>query len=132
MMTAEQIKGLVFHPATQLLLWLQFAAAITIFTYFATTPVHLPPGNTDNFLHFIGNFLLFISARLAFLKFKGHWFVLLFALIYGTAMETVQNFLPTRYFDPQDLLANWCGVFAGLLLTLYLGVICKKVFAIKS
>jgi VanZ family protein len=130
-MTAEQIKGIIFHPATQLLLWLQFAAAITIFTYFATATLHIPAGNTDSFLHFTGNFLLFLSARLAFLKFKGHWFVLAFALIYGTAMEAFQHILPSRYFDPQDLVANWLGVFAGLALALLIELIFKRIFSEK-
>ena len=111
------IDKLLAHPATQFIAWLQFAAAITIFTYYTTTPIFIPAGNTDMALHFIGNFLLFISARIASLKVKGHWFVLAFALVYGSLMETAQYFLPSRYFDALDLLANWLGVFAGFALT---------------
>lgn len=131
-MPIESIRKVLFHPVTEMLLWLQFAAAITIFTYYATAPVHIPAGNTDAVLHFVGNFLLFSSARLAFLKFKGHWFVLAFALIYGSAMEASQYFLPRRYFDPQDLLANWLGVFAGLSLALLIEFAVRKWIAKRA
>lgn len=131
-MPVESIRKILFHPVVELLLWLQFAAAITIFTYFATATVHIPAGNTDSVLHFVGNFLLFMSARLAFLKFQGLWFVLAFALIYGTAMEVSQYFLPTRYFDPQDLLANWLGVFAGLSLALLIEFVVRKWIAKRA
>ena len=123
------IQRAIAHPAVQLISWLQFAAALTIFTYLTTTPQHIPAGNTDVILHFSGNLLLFLSARVAFLKFKSHWFVLSFALIYGSAMEISQYFLPTRYFDPQDLVANWLGVFAGLSLALLIMFVFKKIAA---
>ncbi len=123
------IQRVIAHPALQLLFWLQFAAALTIFTYLTTTQQYLPAGNADVVLHFTGNFLLFLSARLAFLKFKSHWFVLAFALIYGSAMEASQHFLPTRYFDPQDLMANWAGVFTGLALAILIELGCKKLAA---
>lgn len=128
-MTSDKLKKILHHPLTELVLWLQFAAALTIFAYYATTPVHIPAGNTDVALHFIGNFLLFSSARLAFLKFKGHWFVLIFVLIYGTAMEASQYFLPTRYFDPQDLVANWLGVLAAFLVSLLIEFLIKTIFS---
>jgi|MEHZ01.4.fsa_nt_MEHZ011105004.1_8 VanZ family protein len=126
------IQRAVAHPAMQLLFWLQFAAALTIFTYLTTTQQHIPAGNTDTVLHFTGNFLLFLSTRLAFLKFKSQWFVLAFALIYGSAMEISQHFLPTRYFDTQDLMANWAGVFTGLALAFLVELIFKKLAARQS
>lgn len=122
----DRISKLLVHPAVQLIFWLQFAAALSIFAYFTTTPQIIMGDNTDVVLHFTGNFLLFLSARLAFLQIKRNWFVVVFALIYGTAMEIAQYFLPTRYFDPQDLMANWVGVFAGLALALLIELICKK------
>lgn len=120
------IDKLIAHPATQLLSWLQFAVAITIFTYYTTTPIFIPAGNTDSALHFLGNFLLFLSARVAFLKIKGHWFVVIFALIYGSLMEIAQYFLPSRYFDALDLLANWLGVLAGFALAIVIELAYKK------
>ena len=126
------IQRAIAHPAIQLLFWLQFAAALTIFTYLTTTEQFIPAGNTDVVLHFTGNFLLFLSTRLAFLKIKSHWFVLSFALIYGSAMEISQHFLPTRYFDAQDLMANWVGVFAGLALAILIELLFKKMAARQS
>ena len=120
------IDKLIAHPATQLITWLQFAVAITIFTYYTTTPIFIPAGNTDMVLHFLGNFLLFLSARTAFLMIKSHWFVVAFALIYGSLMETAQYFLPSRYFDALDLLANWLGVLAGFILAVLIEFGYKK------
>ena len=77
-------------------------------------------------LHFLGNFLLFLSARTAFLMIKSHWFVVAFALIYGSLMETAQYFLPSRYFDALDLLANWLGVLAGFILAVLIEFGYKK------
>lgn len=120
------IDKLIAHPATQLITWLQFAVAITIFTYYTTTPIFIPAGNTDMALHFLGNFLLFLSARTAFLMIKSHWFVVAFALIYGSLMEMAQYFLPSRYFDALDLLANWLGVLAGFILAVLIEFGYKK------
>ena len=120
------IDKLIAHPATQLITWLQFAVAITIFTYYTTKPIFIPAGNTDMALHFLGNFLLFLSARTAFLMIKSHWFVVAFALIYGSLMETAQYFLPSRYFDALDLLANWLGVLAGFILAVLIEFGYKK------
>jgi VanZ family protein len=123
------IQRTMAHPAMQLLFWLQFAAALTIFTYLITTQQNIPAGNSDTLLHFTGNFLLFLSTRLAFLKFKSQWFVLAFALIYGSVMEVSQHFLPTRYFDTQDLVVNWAGVFTGLALVILIELVFKKLAA---
>lgn len=128
----KKINQFLLHPFVQIVIWLQFAAALTIFSYFATTPNLVPTDSPDVVLHFLGNLLLFLSARIAFLRFKSVWFVVVFALIYGTAMELCQHFVPTRYFQPSDLVANWLGVFAGLLLTLLVEIIFNRTLADKD
>ena len=128
----SRITAFVFHPLVQILIWLQFAAALTIFTYYATTPDATVGSSPDVVLHFLGNFLLFLSARIAFLRFKSIWFVLIFAFVYGTAMEMSQHFLPTRYFQPTDLIANWLGVLGGLLLSFAMEFGYKKFIPTKK
>jgi VanZ family protein len=129
MVASKAISGLIAHPVVQIIIWLQFAAALTIFSYFAITPNVIQGDTPDVALHFLGNFLLFCSARIAFMRVKSVWFVLVFALIYGTAMEIAQHFVPSRYFQPTDLIANWLGVLAGLVLALVLNIAYKKLIA---
>lgn len=128
----SRTSAFLFHPLVQIIIWLQFAAALTIFTYYATTPNATVGNSPDVLLHFLGNFLLFLSARIAFLRFKSIWFVLIFALIYGTAMEISQHFLPTRYFQPTDLIANWLGVLGGLVLSFIIEWLYKKFIPAKQ
>lgn len=98
----------------------QFVLALGLFTYYALSPEGMAGRYPDEVLHFVGNLLLFLSARLAFLRLGNIWFVVMFALFYGTCMEFAQHLMPRRYFDAGDLIANWLGVGGGLLLSLFL------------
>lgn len=98
---------------------LQFVVAIAIFTYFTlSSDPRINVANTDKYWHFLGNFLFFLSARLAVLRLGNIWFVLGFVLFYGAAMELAQNLVPQRTFDLRDLGANALGVLAGFIVAL--------------
>jgi len=116
----NKIDRLIANPWFFTFCIIQFAAALVIFAYYALTPGVMAGSYPDWLLHFAGNILLFLSARLAFLRVKNLWFVVIFALAYGTSMEIAQHLVPARYFDPRDLLANWAGALTGLMVTLAL------------
>lgn len=98
---------------------LQFVVALAVFTYFTLSPnPSFNVSDTDKYWHFLGNLLLFLSARLAVLRLGNIWFVLGFVLLYGAAMELAQNLVPQRMFDMRDLMANALGVLAGLAIAL--------------
>lgn len=44
-----------------------------------------------------------------------------FLLMYGTLLEAVQIVVPTRSFNPLDILANAAGVFFALVLDRFYG-----------
>lgn len=110
----------------------QFVAALAIFTWLSLTTQVSGIQTPDLWLHFIGNCLLFLSARVAFVEIKSPLFVLAFVLIYGTGMEAAQLLLPSRYFDAVDLAANWLGVLAGLCLSFLVGLATRTYINRKS
>lgn len=90
------------------------ALMLIVFTYFGLAkgggglPVLLP---SDLALHFAGYLVLAATVRFSFI-----WHTLaivsgLFA--YSFVIEVIQHFIPTRFFDLWDLLANLCGILAG-------------------
>ena len=104
----------------------QFLLALGIFTWLSLTTQVASIQTPDTWLHFVGNLLLFLSARVAFLELKSPWFILLFVLVYGTSMEILQLLLTSRYFDPVDLAANWLGVLAGFCFSLLVSWLAKN------
>tara|TARA_Y100000590_G_C15492568_1_gene928392 strand:+ start:626 stop:994 length:369 start_codon:yes stop_codon:yes gene_type:complete len=52
----------------------------------------------------------------------------LLLIILGITLEYIQTFLPYRFFDPLDLIANTVGVILGLALAFFtLGGWCQRV-----
>lgn len=117
---AEKIERFLRLWPVRLIRAGQFLVAMGIFTWLSLTTQLGPISTPDVFLHFLGNLLLFLSARVALIELKNLWFILLFVLLYGTCMEVLQLLLPQRYFDPRDLAANWLGVVAGFIISLLL------------
>ncbi len=78
------------------------------------------PGGSD----ILGHFLLFGFMGLAIVSFAGqarHFVApLAVTVTLGIALEYGQSFVPQRYFDNLDLLANVVGALAGGLLGLWL------------
>ena len=105
----------------------QFLLAMGIFTYYSLTTQIGAITWPDSRLHFLGNLLLFLSARAALMEVRSHWFILAFVLIYGTGMEFMQMLLPQRLFDVRDLAANWLGVGSGLLIALTIELLCRRI-----
>ncbi|WP_431220777.1 VanZ family protein [Leifsonia xyli] len=66
---------------------------------------------------FTANVLLFVPMGLLFVLLLGRWRWWL-ALAIGVAatltIELVQTFLPARFSDPRDLLANTLGTLVGI------------------
>jgi len=77
----------------------------------------------DYVLHFLS--YLFLASFLTSWKFakdnifKLILFVLIFGIFISSIFEVIQYFLPTRTFNPYDMLCNFSGFTIGLLLSIF-------------
>ncbi|NVK21386.1 MAG: VanZ family protein [Kangiellaceae bacterium] len=94
-----------------------FLAATTFIFIMSLMPGKQLPSNLpwDKALHFIGYFGLALLARLGSTKHK-HWQIALGCIVFSLVIEVLQQFIPNRGFEWQDLLANSLGVVSGVLI----------------
>lgn len=86
---------------------------------FAETP--LLTWVTYDVVEFSANILLFVpmGALLTLLLGREHWWLALALGVVATlVIEFVQLFLPARFSDPRDLLANTLGTIVGIAIVL--------------
>lgn len=97
----------------------QFVVAVCVFTYAALMPASmLRTEQADSTLHFVGNFLLFLSAWLACYGRFNIGVVLLGLVPYSLAIELAQWLAPSRFVDSRDMLANGLGLATGAVVAL--------------
>ena len=70
----------------------------------------------DHALHFIGNFLLFASAWVAFSKHHSSLKIFLLCIPFAVFGEFAQYFVSARTVDPYDALANLCGLLLAFIV----------------
>ncbi len=93
--------------------------AVCVFTYAALMPASmLRTEQADSTLHFVGNFLLFLSAWLACYGRFNIGVVLLGLVPYSLAIELAQWLAPSRFVDSRDMLANGLGLATGAVVAL--------------
>jgi VanZ family protein len=101
----------------------------------------------DKFLHMLAYFFLSLTTQIAQWKFKiikesynyglkvkilnNYSIVLIITFLYGILLEVIQNFLPNRNFDVNDIIANFLGIVIGLI-TYYLFVSTKNNFYTRN
>jgi len=84
-------------------------------------------GIGDKFEHLIAYFVLTILMQLTFhfqkkyerLKLKPGYYAVLISALYGIVDEVHQYFIPGRYCDILDLLANFVGIILAFFLAKY-------------
>ena len=77
-------------------------------------------------LAFLLNFALYTQNRYPVVKKYSYFFTFLITLFYGLFDEVHQIFIPGRFFDWYDLLADAIGSLIGILVSLYIISINKK------
>lgn len=98
--------------------WGQFLLLTAIATYLSLTP---DPGDVfttvwDKLLHFVGWFGLTLSLRGAWPGLRFPWWPVTLLFFYSVGVESLQQLVPERDFNPRDLLGNGLGIMAGYLL----------------
>lgn len=61
-----------------------------------------------------------------FSKNKKYIFVIFFVSMYGLGIELIQAFLPNRYFEVPDIIANIMGAFVGAITYPLIFFVVKK------
>lgn len=61
-----------------------------------------------------------------FSKNKKYFFVIAFVSVYGLGIELIQGFLPDRYFEVPDIIANIMGAFVGAITYPLIFFVVKK------
>lgn len=76
--------------------------------------------HTDKLIHFVMYLLLVavvVQAYLDAARTRRFWVrLILLALVHGLITECIQLAVPSRYFDPMDLVAAGVGVVVGVVL----------------
>ncbi len=96
----------------------QFVIALLVFTLFALMPsryVQEIPSSAPT-LHFVGNLLIFASAWVAWRHRCRLGLLLIILIPYSILVELAQGLTPSRQVDPLDLIANFCGLFVGIIV----------------
>ena len=109
------------------LFWLSFAT-ITIASILPqffpqkVTILHDFSFRLDYILHFFSYF--FLASFLTIWKFSKEknykliLFITIFGIIISSIFEFIQYFLPSRTFNPYDMLGNFSGFIIGLMLSI--------------
>lgn len=85
---------------------------------------------TFDLVEFLANIAMFVPVGMFFLLLAGRrwwWAVTLVGTLISTAIELIQIALPTRFPDPQDVLANGLGTLIGALLVIAFAAITVRV-----
>jgi len=88
---------------------------------FAVLPSDIAPHvpNVSDKAHHVFTFVILgLLLRLAYRI--NYWYALLVLVTYGVSIEISQYFLPTRFADYNDVVADLIGAFLGLKLYKYL------------
>ena len=97
---------------------IQFVLAVCI--YLGLLLIKSPPVSNvdlnDSTLHFVGNFLLFSSAWVAFGTNLSSIKILLLCIPFALAGEFAQHFVAERTVDPKDAMANLLGLFLAFVV----------------
>ncbi|WP_223669137.1 VanZ family protein [Kangiella shandongensis] len=79
-------------------------------------PSNLP---WDKALHFIGYAGLAFLARMGSVKHPS-WQIIIGCIVFSLGIEFIQQFIPNRGFEWEDLIANSLGVLSGVLIAVLL------------
>ena len=96
---------------------------VGIFLLSVTSPPSLPTNEwigTDKIAHFgayglLAWLILGGWQKAFFSNNKSYIFVIVFVSLYGLGIEFIQGFLPDRYFEIPDIIANIMGGFVGAI-----------------
>lgn len=106
------------RPRLWLLLWCGAVLAVIVVCLVPPPQLSLPQ-NSDKVEHFLAYFVLAASAVQLFATRRALCAVALGLVLIGVGIEWAQGALTaTRVADPRDVLANTCGVLAGMLVVL--------------
>ena len=115
--------------AFRILFWLSLAiiSIASIIPQFFPQRVKISPDfsfRLDYVLHFLIYF--FLASFLTIWKFSKDkkcqliLFITIFGIIVSSIFEIIQYFLPSRTFNPYDMLCNFSGFIIGLILSVIL------------
>ena len=111
----------------RILFWLSFATITiaSIIPQFFPQCFKISPDfsfRLDYILHFLSYF--FLASFLTIWKFSKDkkyrliLFITIFGIIVSSIFEIIQYFLPSRTFNPYDMLCNFSGFLIGIILSM--------------
>jgi len=103
---------------------------VLLIAYFSLIPTEHETfkGIGDKWTHFITYLILFIIAKIVHTRFN-YLTCAIACFIYSFIMECIQYFIPNRYFEGLDLLANSLGIILGMVIY---RLLIEKYFEIKQ
>ena len=105
-----------------------FFISIIAIEYLATTSNDVPlvRSDLDKANHLFAFFTLYILLSFGFKDLK-LYIKMILLMIFGVQIEIVQSFLPNREFSYVDILADFIGMFIGIVIYKGMSYITKSV-----
>ena len=103
---------------------------VLLIAYFSLIPIEheIFKGIDDKWSHFVTYLILFIIAKKVHTK-SNYLTCAITCFIYSFSIECIQYFIPNRYFEGLDLIANSLGIFLGIVIY---RLLIEKYFEIKQ
>lgn len=103
---------------------------VLLIAYFSLIPIEheIFKGIDDKWSHFVTYLILFIIAKKVHTK-SNYLTCAITCFIYSFIIECIQYFIPNRYFEGLDLIANSLGIFLGIVIY---SLLIEKYFEIKQ
>ena len=103
---------------------------VLLIAYFSLIPKEheILKGIGDKWVHFVTYLILFIIAKRVHAK-SNYLTCAIACFMYSLIIECIQYFVPNRYFEGLDLVANCLGVFLGIVIY---RLLIEKYFEIKQ
>ncbi len=123
------INTLIQTRAFHWLRIIQFIIALCIFSFAALMPPQYATSlnQPDWSLHFLGNLLLFMSASVACYGRLKIALLVVLLLPYSVLIELAQHYMPGRFVDARDMLFNFLGLLAGLVIASLLEQLWRRI-----
>ncbi|MDD2790599.1 MAG: VanZ family protein [Sulfurimonas sp.] len=90
-----------------------FTLAVIIFLATTTAKIEMVENVWDKANHFAAFFVLYLLLSFSYKKLS-IWFKIIVLLAFGVLIETVQYFIPGRYFSFLDVFADSLGIAIGI------------------
>lgn len=102
-------------PTQRKIVWALMVLGVLILSLLPSDQIPIETPFIDKVDHFLAYFGITFIALFASTHKHPVWMILLAHILLGIGVEFAQSYIPGRYFEVLDMVANGLGVFAAAL-----------------